>query len=258
MDEFDLALLEGVENGFFDPELIEKHAAKLDKAFKVQAREGSYKDAWSTYHGSFDCNDKEVTDTLYASFKKNIQIIAPINLSGTVRLFKGLGRSDEAEELVQLYVMEREEDREFWDLANHVFPGDKVDPDVETAFEKKLESLIAKFDPVAVLLKIAEQDSWHTRDVQKLASLSSDDYYNIFKSRSGSDLTSVVKAALQFGRIGNATPPMQEIFNRAREALARIGKECPINARRVRKYGIEVAEGDVAPGIAAAPDPAEG
>ena len=54
------------------------------------------------------------------------------------------------------------------------------------------------------------------------------------------DLHKIINGCLQFDRIGNATEQMSEISSRAKEALARIGLESAINARRVTTYGIKV------------------
>lgn len=43
---------------------------------------------------------------------------------------------------------------------------------------------------------------------------------------------------------------MKEIARRARQALQRIGKESPINARRVGKYGVKIDGVPSAPELA--------
>jgi len=50
----------------------------------------------------------------------------------------------------------------------------------------------------------------------------------------------MLAAALQFDRLGGASPAMLQISKRAKEALTRIGKESDINARRVKKLGINI------------------
>jgi hypothetical protein len=47
---------------------------------------------------------------------------------------------------------------------------------------------------------------------------------------------------MQFNNIGNASTEMTKISANAIEALQRIGKESTINARRVRKYGVQIDE----------------
>jgi hypothetical protein len=241
MDEFDLALLNSIGQGFFDPEAIRKHAAELEKKIKGEQQNGSFEEAWRGYHDSFADNKEEVLNTIDRSFKSNVHTISPLNLNGTVSLFKDLGRADQARELIRYYIEERKEERDFWDLDNNVFFGDVRDPDVAKAFRDKLESFNVDLDPVDLLLKIA-RDNWSDRDIAALASLPSDEYFRIFKSHTGRELSKIISAALQFDRIVNATAPMREISSKARQALRQIGSESAINARRVEKFGVDIGE----------------
>ena len=87
---------------------------------------------------------------------------------------------------------------------------------------------------------IANTNSWNPEDIACLSELSVDDYCKMFKGSKGKELRKLINACLQFGRFGNATSEMKEISMRAREALIRIAKESPINARRVKPYGVDV------------------
>jgi hypothetical protein len=69
------------------------------------------------------------------------------------------------------------------------------------------------------------------------------EYLRVFKSRSGAELRQLIASALQFARVSNATPEMDEITSRAKEALRTIGSESPINALRVSRLGITVPSG---------------
>lgn len=240
MDEFDFALLKGVENGYFDPEQIKKCATELDRKIELQKQGGSFEDAWRTFHDSFHDNQDEVLDTIYASFKNSVQSITPLNLNGSVTLFKDLGRKQQAEDMIEFYVDERKEESEFWDLDKYAFAEDVTDPDIVKAFNDKLETFTEEIDPATVLLKIAARDSWDSHDLAVLAALPSDEYYGIFKAKTGRELAKMISAALQFDKIANPSPPMQEISRRAKEALTQIGRESDLNARRVRKFGIKV------------------
>jgi hypothetical protein len=94
MDEFDVVLLNGVKNGFFDRHLIEERGSELDKRFKTAALDNSFQRAWAMYHDSFDDNTQDVLDAIYQSFLDDVRSITPLNLSGTVTLFKDLERPD--------------------------------------------------------------------------------------------------------------------------------------------------------------------
>jgi hypothetical protein len=73
-----------------------------------------------------------------------------------------------------------------------------------------------------------------------LSAMDVDEYRNIFKNTTGETLRKLVANCLQFSRIVNAGDAEKEIARRARAALEKIGQESPVNAMRVRKYGIIV------------------
>jgi hypothetical protein len=250
MDEFDLALLDGIRNGFFDPLSIKTHATALNEKIKADSLGNAFLQAWEKYHDSFDSNQDEVMDRIYHSFLQGAKYISPLNMSSTVAFFKELGRPGQAADMIQRYVAARGEDPGVFDLRNYPFGGDVKDPDVIDAFNKKYSTLVKEKDAKATLLTIAKANGWSPEDVTFLSRLAPDEYYKVFKNSRGDDLRVLIKACLQFGTFGNAYPEMIEISNRAKEALKRIGLESPINARRVRGYGIEVTRDDKQAGAA--------
>jgi hypothetical protein len=240
MDEFDLVLLEGIKNGFFDPRSLEKRAAALDNQIRAAKLDNSFSEAWGLYHDSFDGNQEEVLDAMYQAALKGARRISPPTLSGTVSLFKELGRPEQAAEIIEHYVESQGEDRKVFDLQNYPFAGDVKDPDVIKAFKNEFAAFKSDKDPGTILLSMANTNSWGPEDVTALSELPVEDYYNMFKNVSGPDLRKIISACLQFDRFVSATPEMMEIPKRARDALRRIGKESKINARRVRTYGVEI------------------
>lgn len=240
MDDFDLELLKSLENGFFNPMEIEKQGAVLDKNIKAEKEDGSFTEAWDIYHGSFQDNEEEVIRTIYESFKQTFKNISPSNLDGTVRLFRELNRNDLADEIISYYIENRDDDREFWDLNAYAFAGVISDNRLTQAFSEKLATFKNEIDTFSILFRIGKDRSWNDREIAMLASLPSDEYYNLFKAHVGDDLSKIIYAALQFNQISNASEPMREISKRAKDALTKIGNESLINARRVNKYGIAI------------------
>jgi hypothetical protein len=237
-DELDLALLEGVKNGFFDPAALAGSAKALDDRVKAQGADDSFSDAWSLFHDTFANNTEEVVKTIHASFLANMAFISPLNLNGTVRLLKDLGEPDLAGDIIAKYVAQTGKPRSFFDLADYAFAGDIDDDDVHAAFAEKLRSYQDTRDPVASLLRLS--DGWQDDDLDYLASLDSSIYVEIFKQHEGKELRKLLSNALKFDRVGNATASMRRITALAKEALGAIGGESVINARRVRKYGVIV------------------
>jgi len=244
MDEFDLVLLDGIRNGFFDPFLIDKHASELSDRAKAGKLRGSFWNAWGMFHDSFDDNQAEVLNAIYQSFWDGSLYIDPINLSATVTLFKELGSPERAAEIIRHYIASHEGDRKLFDLGNYPFKGDVKDPDVVRAFGEKHSTFEYTRNPANVLRAIAQTNSWNNGDITTLSALPVAEYYRVFKETKGHDLHLILDACLQFDRIGNATEEMKEVSKRAKSALKSIGEESAINARRVRRYGVEVGKGE--------------
>lgn len=237
-DDLDQILMDGVERGFFDPEAVKKAGKVVHDKVVASKADGAFESAWSAYHDSFADNGNEVLDGIYASFIKNVQYISPVNLNGTVALFKELGRPVQAKEMVDHYMKERQEPRGFFDLDEYPFADNVTDPDVRAAFEARLAEAPEAHDVKAVLSSI--KGGWTEEAIAILATTSPEEYAKIFKAHSGQELRRLLSNAFQFDRISNATDQMKEIPQRVRAGLMKIGQESAINARRVKRFGVNV------------------
>jgi hypothetical protein len=240
MDQFDKALLDGIQKGYFDPALIATHGAELNANVINKRQDTDFAAGWEMFHDSFSDNQNETLDIIQAAFFRNVQNISPLNLNGTVTLFKELGRPEVATRMIEHYVSHRASDRKALDLNRYPFRSEIHDPDIIAAFQKTVASVPEDRNPEEVLLSM--RTGWSEDDLAIVAALQPDDFYAFFKNSKGDRLRHLISAALQFDRITGASPAMKEISARARQALERIGRESPINARRVKKYGITVGD----------------
>jgi len=239
MDEFDRVLLDGIRNGFFDPSLVEKYASGLNDQINAAKLDTSFKDAWNFYHDSFADNQEEVLDAIFQAFQKGAAHISTVNLNGTVTLFKELGRKDQAAQIIKHYLDNLHGDRDAFDLAQYPFGSEIKDPDVVKAFNDKYATFKDERNTIITLQRMSSINGWTEEEIKYLSTLPVDEYYKIFKTSEGTDLRRILRTCLQFDTIGNATEEMKEISKRAKDALRLIGEESAINARRVRKYGVE-------------------
>ena len=219
---------------------FQTHASSLDAKVKATNSDHSFESAWRLFHESFADNHELVLGALHQAALGNLRYMAASNLSGTVWLFKELGRPDLAADLINRYIAVREDDRRFFDLDNQPFRERIDDPDVIKAFKDKYDSLKDDRDPAITLLSIANKHGWSEEEIDALRAVTVDEYYRIFKMYEGQDLRKMVETCLSFRN----SESMAEIAKRAVEALGRIGRESPINALRVRKYGIEPNKAD--------------
>jgi hypothetical protein len=144
---------------------------------------------------------------------------------------------------LRIYIDSRGPDRELFNLKSYRIFGDVKDPDVIKAFADKYASYPKdKANPETIILRMAEINGWSPEDIKALASLTVEDYYHLLKKTKGRDLHRVLAVCLQFDNIGNASDEMRTISRAAKNALLLIGNESKINARRVRRYGIDVSQ----------------
>ena len=239
-DELDLLLAEAVRTGFFVESTFNMEASKKNGEILAAKSKGSFSDAWSLYHDSFDNNEEVVINGLYESFKKNFKHISLTNLNGTVTLFRELGADDKATEIIDLYIQERRDEKGLFNLKQNNFFGDVRDQEIVEKFDKVYEESVTEETADQVLERIAGKNGFNQSDEVVLVNTTPDEFYEIFKNIDGKHLSSYVNASLQFGNFSNATGRQKEISKNAVEALKKIAGESEINRKRVRKFGVVV------------------
>lgn len=239
IDEFDEVIIESIIAGSIDPTALSTSAADLDKKFVAQRSDNSLSEAWAKFHSSFTTGANEVLDGIYNATKAGITTISPANLSRTVGLFKELGRAEQAKDLIEFYIDNRNEPAEFFDLKQSIFGDDARDPDVVAAFSKRLSQLASPRAPRDILIDIGRKNGWNPAEAAAVQDLSVSDLKTLFKATEGTDLSRLVRGSLMFRNVGGVSAALSEMSSRAEQALREIGSETPINARRVRIHGVE-------------------
>jgi hypothetical protein len=239
-DELDEILARAVKTGYVVDADFDKAAEEKNLQIVAAKATGSFTDAWRTYHDSFDNNQDNVISALYESFKVNAKYITPLNLNGTVQLFRELGEGEKAEELIESFIKARASEPEIFNLSGYPLAGEITDKKVRDAFDKAYEGASIRESPKQVLMRLSDSNGWSHQDEIVLAETTVDEYYELFKTESGDHLTEMVNTCLRFGRFSNANERQKQIAENAAKALTRIGKESAINALRVRKFGIEL------------------
>ncbi|MFM5860846.1 hypothetical protein ACET53_16430 [Aeromonas veronii] len=238
-DELDLLVAKAVKTGYFTEDEFILEASNKNQQLIASKAESSFSDAWRLYHDSFNDNADKVIHRLYESFKKNCKYITPVNLHGTVSLFRELGENDKASEIIDLYIENRRDDLEIFNMEEINTFGDIKDQELISKFNFVYNQKTITKTAREVLKDIADKNGWGQKDEIILANTSTDEYYDIFKSETGRNLSSFVTTCLRFGQFGNASEQQKEISRRASEALRKIASESKINRMRVRKFGVK-------------------
>ena len=138
---------------------------------------------------------------MFEAVKAEPDAVSPMNISATIRLFREMGREEQASQIVALYVDAHKGDRAFFDLSKYAFAGDVNDPELRAAFETNYESIPDTRESVEVLRECARRSGWNSEDVELLGKLSVDDFVALFSNLDGEDTTTIAKRAL--------TPPFK-------------------------------------------------
>ena len=170
----------------------------------------------------------------------NAQFITPMNLNGTVKLLRELGKDSLADELIEFYIKSNHENNKLFDLSNYAFRGDIDDSNIIKRFDEIFFKTKNQKSLRDVIYGLVGKNGWGAEDIKILSEASPEEYYNFFKKESGNKLSSCVETVLQFGRFQNASDIDKLISENATQALKRIASESKLNARRVQKFGIKI------------------
>ncbi|NEV65123.1 P-loop NTPase fold protein [Thiorhodococcus minor] len=239
-DEFDLQIAAAVEKGYIERVALAQEAGKLNSQIVAAKSESSFSSAWDLYHNSFENNTEEVLNALRASFEVNAKVISPLNLNGTVRLFRELGEDGQADDLIEIYVSAHEGNPQIFDLNAYGFAGEITDEAIRERFSTIAESNKAPKSVRDVLADISSRNGWNEEDEKVLADATAEEFLDVFKSEQGGNLSRYVNASLRFGKFSNSSEQQQKIAENATQALRIIARESLINKMRVRKYGVQL------------------
>jgi hypothetical protein len=198
-DDFDSVLIEAVRKGYVDDAKLQIEARKLSAKFVKGRAEGSLENAWRKVDDSFQDNADAVIGEIRQALLKNIDYVSPMTLNGTVKLFRGLGRDDEASDTIAQYVKSRGNEPNLFDLASYPFQSEINDPEVRAAFENKAAE--PRDIPNFVTLLAGIKDSWSPKVLETLASATIDDYKRAFTSYEGEHHRRLEPSAFGFTRI---------------------------------------------------------
>ncbi|MFK5927480.1 MAG: hypothetical protein QM483_12680 [Desulfuromusa sp.] len=240
VDEFDLQIARLVENGYVDEKSLRTEAVALNEKILAAYSENSFQEAWRKFNESFDADDQEVVTCLSNSFKHNARYISPVNLDGTVRLLRYLGKDKLATKIIDLYIDKRKSETDLFNLETSALPGEIKDQEVITKFRKKHESVGVKLSLQEVCDQLLACDSCSDEEETHLSQASIDEYVELFKSQKGQKLSQYIDLCLKFRRLGGTTEHQELISVKTAKALNIIGSESKLNASRVRRFGIKV------------------
>lgn len=236
-DDFDVIVFEGVKNGYFNEAALIEAANELKAQLAQNSRDNSFVRAWNQYWHDLTVDDEKLLDDIFSGAMENLQTINPVNLSGTALLLRESGRDGQADKLVDAYVAARNEGKAFFDISeHHLTSDDKLDHRLVEKFAAKHAAFVDTRDPRQMLIEISGQHSWSDEDIQLLASLTSNQLVDMFRSIKGPELRRSVKFAHQLARSGS--DDAKRLAVTLAEAMQTIAESSEHSKRRLRSWGV--------------------
>ncbi len=237
-DTFDLAILRGVERGFFDEEEISAEAAQQDARHASSASQEAIYQAWRQFHDSFADDTQQVVEAIHTVYKSHMQAVSKGNLDEAALILRRLDFPEKASDLIAAYVEFNKDKISTVDDSSNPFHPTVKDEEFRTALA--LVAAPAKQRSIKESLIAISKGSYQQEDEKAALAVTVDDFYSLFKSATPGELSRIIDGSLSWRRVINATEPQREMTARALAALETIGGESPINAIRVQKYGINL------------------
>lgn len=238
-DEFELLMIEGIRNGYFDKKKVKSEIEKSLRNLESSRANAAIEAAWRPFHESFDNNAEDVAKSIFESFSKHVKYLSPFHLDSAVSILKEIGEPEMWKELLNTYLVVHNKDNNF-DRTRHLFGPNMTDPDVIAALEERAKQFPAKLPSPFEAAHNIYNGSWSPDDEAVLATLSVHDLVALFSETREPNRSVLILACLEFRKFNPATSQQSAIVANATEALICLGKQSPLNARRLRAFGVSL------------------
>ena len=239
LDDFGRQIGRLVENGYLDEERMRELAIAYDEQIRAARSEKSFQEAWRKFYDSFDDNAADVVNCLSESFRDNARHISPVNLDGSVRLLRYLGKDKLATQIIDLYIEKRKNETRLFAIESAVETEEIRDPEVIEKFRQVQHALREKLTLLQICERLHEEGD-HGDEEYQLAQASETDFILLFKGLRGDDLSRHIDLCLRYGRMGGISEQQRLIVEKANAALQQIARESRLNASRVRRFGVSL------------------
>jgi hypothetical protein len=237
-DAFDLVLMQGVVDGYFHQESVDKHAKELNERTASEKAHAELHDAWRAYHRSFTNTAEDVMKPLHACFMKNAPFLSLNDLNSLINLARSLDFPELATEMLNKYIEVKKDVRGAFDLGElYITREDDLAENVKETFLAAARQQVPKYDVDEMFMKLAK-DGYNAEINDQLAALPVEEYIRVYKAHEGEKFDNIVNGVRQWLNLVNPTESIITIMDKSGAAFIEIGKESAINAYRVRRWGL--------------------
>jgi hypothetical protein len=234
--DFDLLLLRGIQNGYFNKAEIDRHALQLHRADIRETAAKQLKDLWDEVYYSFTEPLAPLLTRLFESYRRNVDNMSLGNMTHLENFFREMG-DRRSEDIVDLYIEANENVIGAFEVSGLYYRGNELPKELRdrlVAAEKAQRPALSSDELLIALgTRGFEQDV-----VASAAELPVSEYIRILKAYQGSQLSDIISGLRQYRNVANPSPAIIGVMTKAANALRTIEKESPLNALRSRRVGL--------------------
>ncbi|MCV3206917.1 hypothetical protein OHD62_09710 [Mesorhizobium sp. YC-39] len=234
-DDFDLVLMDGIINGYFDPKVVAVYATELNKIEQSAEANAKLEKAWDSYRNSFDDNGEELVAELMECFEANAQFYSLGTTSQLIDLFGRIGHQEEANKVFDLYEKAHDGDVSAFDVERLFRFGMELPKDILARVTKAREGVKPDLSNDALFLGLKEA-GFDSDIAAQLAKLPVEEYVRVLTSHRGDELRKIREGLTDYLNVSNPTNIAIEIMYRAADALQVIAARSPLDSARAHTW----------------------
>ena len=237
-DEFDLAIIDIVKQGYADDDKLSAMVEALHKKIKYDKDFAALNTAWAIFRDSFELNDAEIFAAFEHALSLTLCNLSIQQLDSVSFIYDALDKEDLFKRHVDAYFKYAvgkgsfEHDEHSGRQPKHPYLVQSL-----VDFEK---NIIVHRPLSDILENWPDYGSVEDEDILSLSRAATEEYYNYFKSLRGREVGAFVGRCLKLGSSGSSSFDMQlpfkHILVNSYEAILKISSESNMNAERTSRY----------------------
>ncbi|AQV99263.1 hypothetical protein BJN34_35905 (plasmid) [Cupriavidus necator] len=238
-DEFDEAILDMMRCGYVAGSSISAHAAALDAIADRDRLDETFTAVWRTFHDRLDMTGEHLVDEFVHAVRQSASVITSLNINSTVKLVRELGFEGRADQIIEIYIDQRQDTPELFDIDHQSRLGDVDDPKTRARFQEVFNDSgkVLSLQEAAEL--IVENERWDSGIVPAFVRAQADQLIDLLRAKQGPNLQPLVTGIL---RLPANAEEHESITANMIAALRTLGRESTLNRVRVRRWGVVIED----------------
>jgi len=235
-DDFDIEVANIMQRGYADGSPARTHAEAINNIVNRGEKERKFSDAWSLFRDRLDSTDEQIATALVEAVRDAADVISPINLDATVRLLRELGRHEQADAIIEIYIAEWQHSPRQFDVERISHIGTLTDSYLRQRFTRAYSASNSALSLQDAAALIIENTQWDEGIVPAFLSASSEDIVRLLEQNQGPRLRDLISG---FSRLPIQDAERELVRERVRSAMQQLAGRSRVNQVRVQYWGYD-------------------